>query len=134
MKKRSLAFLVVIAVIGAAVAAYAIVRNPFAPTGTWQLSSQISGTGTQETTEFTINTQWRILWNITKQTANFFIVDVYAKNGSGNYSLIVDADASDTGATQGLLQVDYTGSFVIRVVAASDTEWSLRIIEFVKTT
>jgi len=66
MKKRSRAFLVVIAVIGAAAAAYVIVRNPFAPTGTWQLSGQISGAGTQDTTEFTINTHWRIVWNITK--------------------------------------------------------------------
>jgi hypothetical protein len=62
-----------------------------------------------------------------------FVVAVYVKNGD-KYSPVAEADATDINATQGILQVDYTGSFVIRVDTLSDTGWSLRIEEFVKPT
>jgi hypothetical protein len=130
MKKRPLAFLLVTIIICAAAAAYFITRNPSAQTRTWQLSNQISGAGTQDIAEFTMNNNWRAVWSIEKRTANLFIVAVYSKIGGG-YSLVMEDDESDTAAAQGILQVNSTGSFIVRVVAISDTEWSLRIEEYV---
>lgn len=130
-KKQRRALLLLIVVIGAAAVAYFIIRNPLAQTGAWQLSSQVSGVGTQDTTEFTMNSQWRIIWSIQNRTFNLFVVAAYVKNGTG-YSPIAEDDESDTSATQGVIEVHYTGNFFIRVVAASDQEWNLRIEEFVK--
>ncbi|MCJ7422671.1 hypothetical protein MUP01_00160 [Candidatus Bathyarchaeota archaeon] len=131
MKKKELATLSLLLIIIGAVTAYVVIKNPFAPAGTWQVASQISGTGNQDTTEFTMNSQWCLAWRIDNRTANLFIVEVYARNSSG-FSRVAETDESDTNATQGEFPVDFTGSFVIRVVAASDTSWSLRILELVK--
>jgi hypothetical protein len=131
-KKELVALSLSIVIIGAA-AALVIIKNPFVQTGTWRLFSQVSGAGTRETTEFNMSNQWCIAWSIGNRTANYFIVTVYARNDSG-YSRITETDESDTNATEGILPVDYTGSFVIRVVAADDTDWSLRILQFVKPT
>lgn len=134
MKKKELRILslsIVVMCIAIAVVAYVIIRNSPAETRRWQISTQISGTGNQDTTEFTINNPWRIVWSFNNQTNSFFNVAVYVRNGTG-FSPIADADASDMNAIQGILPVDYTGSFVIRVLTLADTKWSLRIDEFVK--
>jgi len=132
-KKRLVTLSLSILIIGAVVAAFIAMKNAPAQTGAWQQSPPISGTGRQDTTEFVMNNQWRIIWTIQNQTTNLFLVAVYAKNGTG-YSPIADADESDTNATQGILPVDYTGRFIIRVVTSDDTEWTLHIQEFVKPT
>lgn len=130
-KNRLLALSLLIVAIGTV--AYAIIKNPFAQTGEWQIAKSISNVGTQQTTEFTIDNQWRIVWSIQNRSANLFVVAVYMNSSSG-YSSIAEADATDTNATVGVLPVDYTGSFVIRVITLSDTEWTLLIEEFVKKT
>jgi hypothetical protein len=135
MKKKELAALSLSIVVIGAVAAFVIIRNPFAQTGTWELFSQVSGAGTRETTEFNMSDRWCVAWSIGNQStrANYFIVTVYARN-DGGFSPIIETDESDTNATEGILPVDYMGSFVIRVVAADDTEWNLRILHLVKST
>jgi hypothetical protein len=132
-KKRRIALLlsVIVTVAVVAAVAYLLVRNPFAPTGAWQLSSQVSGVGPQDTTNFTMNNQWRIIWSIQNRTFNLFIIDVYVRNGT-SYSPIADDDESDTTALQGVIQVNYEGNFFIRVIAASDQEWNLQIEQFAK--
>jgi hypothetical protein len=129
MKKRPLAFLLAIIIICAAAATYLITRNPSAQTREWQLSTQMAGAGTQDTTEFNMSSQWRITWNIQKRTGPLFIIAVYSKTDSG-YPLFWEDDESDTTATEGVLLMNSTGTFLVRVVAVSDTEWSLRIEEY----
>ena len=135
MKKKELAALALFIIVIGAVVAFVIIRNPFAQTGTWKLFSQVSGAGTRETTGFNMSDQWCVAWSIANQTtrADYFIITVYARNDSG-FSPIAEADESDTNATEGILPVDYMGSFVIRVVAPDDTEWSLQILHLVKPT
>jgi hypothetical protein len=129
MKKNTeiaLALLLVIAMIGVAVVAYVTGRNPPLQSFDWQVVAQISGAGRQDTTEFSMNNPWRVAWSIQKQSDNFFLVAVYIKNGTG-YSPIAEADEAETNTTQGLVPVSYTGSFVIRVIAMNETEWTLQI-------
>lgn len=126
MKKTPMAFLLVIVIIGATV--YFITRGPSAQTRTWQSFDQISGAGTQDITELNMSDQWRVVWNIGKRTAPLFIIAVYSKTGT-QYPQVAEDDQSDTNATEGILLMNSTGSFIIRVVAASDTEWNLRIEE-----
>lgn len=136
MKKKqltpALALLVITITVGGAVAAYIASKNTPAQTGTWQLYNQVSGVGTDATTEFTMNSSWRTLWTVKNPPYNLFIVTAYLNVG-GKYSPIAEEDGSDTNATQGILQVNSTGSFVVRVVAMSATEWSLRIEKFIGT-
>jgi hypothetical protein len=129
MKKRPLAFLLVIIIICAAAATYLITRNLSAQTRAWQLSTQMSCAGTQDTTEFNMSNQWRIIWNIQKRTGPLFIIAVYSKTDSG-YPLFYEDDESDTTATDGTLLMNSTGTFLVRMVALSDTEWNLRIEEY----
>ena len=131
MKKNmeiALTLLLVIALVGVAVVAYVAGRNPPTQSFTWQVAAQISGTGNQDTTEFSMNNPWRVAWSIQKQSDSFFFLAVYIKNGT-EYSPIAEADATETNTTQGFVPVSYTGSFVIRVIAMNETEWTLQIQE-----
>ena len=131
MKKNTeiaLALLLVIAMVGVAVVAYVAGRNPPPQSFDWQVVAQISGSGRQDTTEFSMNNPWRVAWSIQKQSDNFFFLAVYINNGTG-YSPVAEADEQDTNTTQGFVPVSYTGSFVIRVIAMNETEWTLQIQE-----
>jgi len=128
MKKNTeiaLALLLVMAMIGVAIVAYVTEGNPPPQTFDWQAVAQISGAGRQDTTEFSMNNPRRVAWSIQKQSDNFFLVAVYIKNGTG-YSPIAEADETQTNTTQGFVPVSYTGSFVIRVIAMHETEWTCR--------
>jgi hypothetical protein len=124
-KQVALALATVIIVV-AAIAAYEVIS---ARPSAWQIDAQLSNNGPQETTAFTINNTWAIAWKINKQNNGLFVVAVYMKNGTG-YSWVTDDSETDTNMTQGILPVPYTGTFVIRVVALNETEWTLRIEEF----
>lgn len=127
-RKELIALSLSIVIIGAAVA-YVIIKNPFAQTRTWHLSGPpLSGEGSQDTEPFNMSNQWRVSWSIESRTTNLFIVAVYAGPGYADPP-VAEADESDTGAVQGGLIMYYTGTFVIRVVAAQDTQWTLRIEE-----
>lgn len=131
MKKNTeiaLALLLVIALVGVAVVAYVAGINPSPQSFDWQVAAQISGAGRQDTTAFSMNDSWRVAWSIQKQSDNFFFLAVYIKNGTG-YSSIAEADETDTNTTQGFVPVSYRGSFVIRVIAMNETEWTLQIQE-----
>ena len=130
MKKKELIALSLSIIVIGAVAAYAIIKNPFAKTRTWHLFGQVSGAGNQDTTPFNMSNQWRVSWSIDNRTTNLFIVAVYAGPGYRDPP-VAEADESDTNAVRGGLIIDYTGTgtFVIRVVAAQDTQWTLRIEE-----
>jgi hypothetical protein len=128
MKKEKQTALVVaiIIIIAAAIIAYTVIS---AKPGTWQIDAPISNTGIQDTTEFVMNNTWRIAWIINKQNDNLFFLAVSIKNGTG-YSSVADASETDTNTTRGILPVPYKGTFIIRVVASSETEWTLYIKEF----
>jgi hypothetical protein len=133
LKGRKLViFSLLIIVLSIVVAAYIATNSKPAVTGTWQIAAEISNTGKQDTTEFSMNDPWRIVWKIDNYTSTLFLVAVYTKNGTG-YSVVAEADAIDTNSTIGILPVKYTGSFVIRVVTMDDTEWTLQIQEFTTT-
>jgi hypothetical protein len=125
--KQDALVLAIIIIVAVAIVAYVIVS---AKPGTWQLDTTISNAGYQDTTPFTMNNTWRIAWVINKQNDNLFTAAVYMKNGTG-YSWVTDCSEMDTNTTQGLLPVPYTGTFVIRVVASNETEWTLLIWELV---
>lgn len=135
MKGRTVCILLLlIIVIGTAIAAYLVTNSKPAGTGTWQIDTEISNKGTQDTTKFVMSNPWRILWKMDKYTTSgFFLVGVYQKNDTG-FSSIAEANAADANSTVGVLPVGYTGSFVIRVVTSDDTEWTLVLEEFVTTT
>jgi hypothetical protein len=124
-KQVALALAIIIIVI-AAIAAYEVIS---ARPSTWQIDDQLSNNGSQDTTAFMMNNTWAIAWKINKQNDNLFTVAVYMKNGTG-YSWVTDGSETDTNTTQGVLPVPYTGTFVIRVVASNETEWTLLIEEF----
>jgi lipopolysaccharide export LptBFGC system permease protein LptF len=134
-KKTEIAFalLLVVAIVGVVVVAYLAPKGSLSQTGVWQVATQLTGTGRQDTTEFMMNNPWRVAWSIQKQSENFFFVAVYTKNGTG-YSPVAEADEADTNSTEGILPVEYTGSFVIRVLTMNETEWTLQIQEFIEPT
>ena len=130
MKSRTLGILSLLTVVLAiAFAAYIVTNTKPARTGAWQTVQKISNTGKQDTTEFSMNNPWRIIWKMDNYTSTLFLVAVYEK-GSTGYSAVAEADYTDTNSTTGILPVQYTGSFVIRVVTMDDTEWTLQIQEF----
>ena len=127
-KKQQIALALAIIIIVVAAIVYAIISaNP----GRWQVDAQLSGSGTQDTTEFSMNNMWRVEWTITVQSDPLFILEVYRKNDTGGYSWVTDASATDVSASQGILPVFYTGTFVMRVIASDETEWILVIEEHV---
>jgi hypothetical protein len=130
-KKKQTALAVAITIIvAAAIVAYAVISaKPINRSiGTLQIDARLSNTGTQDTTEFVMNTTWRIEWIINKQNDNLFFLAALIKNGTG-YSPVADTSETDTNTTRGILPVPYTGTFIIRVIASSDTEWTLYIEE-----
>jgi hypothetical protein len=131
LKSRTAGILsLLIICIGVVVAAYIATNNTSPSTATWQIVSQISNKGRQDTTEFSMTDPWRLVWRIDSYTSSLFLVAVYAKNDTG-YSVVAEADATDTNSTRGvLLPTNYSGSFVIRVITLDDTEWTLQIQEF----
>jgi hypothetical protein len=124
-QKRVALALAIIILVTAAIVAYAVIS---AKPSTWQMDARLSNKGHQDTTAFTMNNTWRIAWIISKQNDNLFVLAVYMKNETG-YSWVTDASETDTNTTRGILPVPYTGTFVIRVVASDDTEWTLVIEE-----
>ena len=124
----ALALVLVMVMIGVAVVAYVTERNVGSQSYDWQVVAQLSGAGRHDTTEFSMNSPWRVAWSIQKQTDNFFLVAVYINNGTG-YTSIAEAAETDTNTTQGFVPVSYTGSFVVRVLAMNETEWTLQIQE-----
>jgi hypothetical protein len=126
--------LLLIIVIGIAIAAYLATNSKPAGTGIWQIDTEISNKGKQDTTEFVMSNPWRIIWKMDKYTTSgYFLVGVYRQNETG-FSTIAEANAANTNSTVGVLPVEYTGSFVIRVLTSDDTEWTLVLEEFVTTT
>jgi hypothetical protein len=123
-KQAALALAIIIIVV-AAIAAYELIS---AKSSTWQVDTEITNSGPQDTTEFTINNTWAIAWKINKQNDNLFLVAVYMRNVTG-YSEVANAAETDTNLTQGVLPVPYTGAFVIRVIASGETQWTLLIEE-----
>lgn len=125
-KEKQGAFAVaIIIIVISAVAAYEVISiKPSA----WQIDAQLSNSGSQDTTAFTMNSTWAISWVINKQNDNLFTVTVYMKNDSG-YFPVTDASETDTNTTRGVLPVPYTGTFIVRVVASSETQWTLQIEE-----
>jgi hypothetical protein len=128
-KQTALAVAITI-IVAAAIVAYAVISaKPINRSiGTLQIDARLSNTGTQDTTEFVMNTTWRIEWIINKQNDNLFFLAALIKNGTG-YSPVADTSETDTNTTRGILPVPYTGTFIIRVIASSDTEWTLYIEE-----
>jgi hypothetical protein len=124
-EKRVALSLAIIIIVAAAIVAYAVIS---AKPSTWLIDAQLSNSGHQDTTEFIMNNTWRIIWTINKQNDNLFILAVYMKNDTG-YSWLTDTSETDTNTTQGILPVRYTGTFIIRVVASDETEWTLFIEE-----
>lgn len=117
--------LAIIIIVAAAIVAYAFIS---ARPRAWQIDARLSNNGTQDTTEFVMNNTWRIAWVINKQNDNLFVLAVYVKNDTG-YSWVTDTSETGTNTAQGTLPVSYTGTFVIRVVASDETEWTLLIEE-----
>ncbi len=113
----------IIIMVAVVIATYAAIS---AKPSTWQIDARLSNSGNQDTTEFVMNNTWRIAWTINKQTDNLFVLAVYMKNDTG-YSWVTDTIESDTNTTQGILSVPHTGTFIIRVVATNETEWTLLI-------
>jgi hypothetical protein len=125
-KKHQVALALSIIIIVAAAVAYEFIS---AKPGTWQLDAQLSGSGTQDTTEFIMDNVWRVEWVINMQNDPLFILEVYRKNDTGGYSWVTDASATDVSAAQGILPVFSTGTFAMRVIASNETEWTLLIEE-----
>ena len=75
-----------------------------------------------------MNNAWRIEWIFNKQSNNLFLVAAAIKNGTKYYP-VGDASETYTNTTRGILRVPYTGTFIIRVITSSDTEWTLYIEE-----
>lgn len=114
--------LAIIIIVAAAVAYEAISAKP----STWHVvAPPLSGSGTQDTTEFTMDNMWRVGWAINMQNDPLFILEVYRKNDTGGYSWVTDVSATDVSAAQGILPVFYTGTFVMRIVTSNETEWTL---------
>jgi hypothetical protein len=132
-KKVSIALSLLVVVIIAAIAAYAITYSPPPENGAWQLFDEVSGAGARDTNEFAMQNRWRVIWSVDEGGANLFIVAVYIYSG-GNYSLFAEVDKSRTSQFQGVLPIDQLGIFVIRVVAMDDTNWVIRVEEFVTST
>jgi predicted PurR-regulated permease PerM len=128
MKKEklvALALAIIIIVVAATVVAYEVIS---AKPSTLQILNQISNSGSQDTTEFTIDHTWAIAWKINKQNDNLFTLAVYIKSGT-SYSPVTETSETDTNTTHGILPVPYTGTFVIRVITSEATEWTLIIEE-----
>ena len=128
-KKQTAIGVAIIILVAAAIVAYAVYAVISAKPSTWLIDATVSNKGHQDTTPFTINNMWRIAWVINKQNDNLFTLAVYVKNGTG-YSWVTEASETDTNTTRGILPVPNTGTFVIRVVASDETEWTLYIEEF----
>jgi hypothetical protein len=125
-KEKQAAFvLAIIVVVIAASAAYELIS---AKPSTWQIYTEVTNSGTQDTNEFTINNTWAIAWKINKQNDNLFLVAVYMRNVTA-YSEVANTAEADTNTTQGVLHVPYTGTFVIRIIASDETQWTLLIEE-----
>jgi hypothetical protein len=134
LKSRTLGILsLLIIVLVIAFAAYLTTNAKPAGSSTWQTAQEISNTGKQDTTEFSVNNPWRIIWKMDNYTSTLFLVAVYEKVSTG-YSVVAEADYTDSNSTTGILPVRYTGSFVIRVATMDDTKWTLWIQEFTATT
>jgi uncharacterized membrane protein len=125
-QKRVALVLAIIILVAAAIAVYVVIS---AKPSTWQIDTTLSNTGHQDTAAFAMNNTWRIGWIINKENDNLFVLAVYIKNGT-TYSWVTEATQTDANNTRGILPVPYTGTFVIRVVASDDTEWTLIIEEF----
>lgn len=117
--------IIIIIIVAATVTAYEVISSK---PGTLQIDNQISSSGSQDTTEFTMDHTWAIAWKINKQNDNLFTLAVYIKSGT-SYSPVTDTSETDTNSTHGILPVPYTGTFVIRVITSDATEWTLIIEE-----
>ena len=120
-KQQQVALALAIIIIVAAAVAYEFIS---AKPSTWQLDARLSGSGTQDTTEFIMDNLWRVEWVINMQNDPLFILEVYRKNDTGGYSWVTDVSATDVSAAQGILPVFYTGTFVMRVVTSNEIEWT----------
>lgn len=126
-KKQQVALALAIIIIVAAAVAYEFIS---AKPSTWHVvAPPLSGSGTQDTTEFIMDNTWRVEWVINRQNDPLFILEVHRKNDTGGYSWVTDVSATDVSAPQGILPVPYTGTFVMRVIASNETEWTLLIEE-----
>jgi hypothetical protein len=124
-EKQTVLAVTIIIIVIAAVAAYEVIS---AKPSAWQTDASLSNSGSQDTTTFIMNNTWAVAWIINKQNDNLFTLAVYMKNDTG-YFPVTDASETDTNTTRGVLPVPYTGTFVIRVIASSDTQWTLLIEE-----
>ena len=124
-KQGVLAGVIIIIAVAAVVVYAAMTARPLA----WQADGPpLSSNGTQDTEPFTMNNTWRVAW-MTQQFDPMFILAVYIKNDVGGYSWIADVGEEVTNTTQGILPMPYVGTFVIRVIASNETQWTILIEE-----
>jgi hypothetical protein len=128
-KQAALALAVIVIVI-VAIAAYEVIS---AKPSTLHIDMVLTNSGSQDTTEFTINNTWAVAWKINNQSDNLFLLSVFYLRNVTIFSEVANAAETDTNLTQGVLPVPYTGSFIIRVIASNDTQWTLVIEELMPT-
>lgn len=126
-KKQQVALALAIIIIVAAAIVYEFISTK--PSAWHAVAPPLSGSGTQDIAPFTMDNTWRVGWAINRQNDPLFILSVYVKNDTGGYSWVADTSETVTNTTQGILPVFYTGTFVMRVVTSSETEWTLLIEE-----
>jgi hypothetical protein len=128
-KKQTAIGVAIIIIVAAAIAGYAVYEVISAKPSIWLIETTISNKGRQDTTAFTINNPWRVAWVINSQNDQLFTLAVYVKNGTG-YSWVTECHETDTNTTSGILPVPNTGTFVMRVVASDETQWTLYVEAF----
>jgi hypothetical protein len=103
------------------------------PVKEWCYVDNMTSDRDYESPIFTMSNQWRVKWNYTKSTADpklvwsHFAVFVYGKFALG-WQLIAGETDQTTNATNGIFNVNYTGSFYIEVM--TNLDWKLIIEEF----
>ncbi len=98
---------------------------------TWHLFDNVWGQGDHTTSVFTINHPWRINWNYssTKAYRGVFGVMAYAKFEIEWHAIAIDG-STITNSTSGVLSVNQTGAFYLRVIANDWVAWRLEIEEY----
>lgn len=96
----------------------------------WYFFDYLSGQGDYESPTFTLQNQWRVRWAYRNSTAfNLFGAFVYGKLGI-TFSPILSVTQDDTNETNGVLDVNYTGSFYIRVISVDSVHWNMTVEEY----
>lgn len=96
----------------------------------WYFFDYLAGQGNYESPTFTLQNQWRIKWAYSNTTTfNLFGAFVYGKPGI-TFSPILSVTQDDTSESSGILNVNYTGSFYIRVISVDSVHWNMTVEEY----